>query len=223
MSWEAAGERMTARSLVRQRRAGPSARRPRLVPATSVPARSALSVLASDASTGDPAATETLLAKVRDLVHRYCRARLGTLPASEHAVEDAVQEVCLNVLHVLPGYRAENGAFEALIYTLASRRVADQQRIVYRAPVPVGDIPDEVEIDPTPEEVALASEDAQRARDLLSHLPEAHRELLILRIAVGMSADEVADAMQMTPGAVRVAQHRALSKLRVLAGEGGGR
>jgi RNA polymerase sigma-70 factor (ECF subfamily) len=70
-----------------------------------------------------------------------------------------------------------------------------------------------------PEESALQAADAVRARDLLSRLPDNLRELLVLRVAVGLSAEETGRAMGMTAGAVRVAQHRALNRLRVLAAE----
>ena len=51
---------------------------------------------------------------------------------------------------------------------------------------------------------------------LLDNLPDAQQEILRLRVGVGLSADETAEALGMTAGAVRVAQHRALAKLRVL-------
>ena len=56
-------------------------------------------------------------------------------------------------------------------------------------------------------------------RLLLDRLPENLRELLVLRVAVGLSAEETGRALGMTPGAVRVAQHRALSRLRIYAAE----
>nr|WP_289233089.1 sigma factor-like helix-turn-helix DNA-binding protein [Barrientosiimonas endolithica] len=37
---------------------------------------------------------------------------------------------------------------------------------------------------------------------------------------MGLSADETAEALGMTPGAVRVAQHRALGRLRSMLAEG---
>jgi RNA polymerase sigma-70 factor (ECF subfamily) len=49
---------------------------------------------------------------------------------------------------------------------------------------------------------------------MLSGLPSQQREILTLRVAVGLSAEETAVALGMTAGAVRVAQHRALAKLR---------
>ena len=70
-----------------------------------------------------------------------------------------------------------------------------------------------------PEERALRSSDAAWARELLSSLPENQRELVVLRVAVGLTAEETGQVLGMSPGAVRVAQHRALSRLRALAEE----
>lgn len=49
---------------------------------------------------------------------------------------------------------------------------------------------------------------------LLDTLPERQREILVLRLVVGMSAEETAAAVGGTAGAVRVAQHRGLTKLK---------
>jgi len=49
---------------------------------------------------------------------------------------------------------------------------------------------------------------------LLDELPDPQREILVLRVALGMSAEDTAGAVGSTPGAVRVAQHRALARLR---------
>jgi RNA polymerase sigma-70 factor (ECF subfamily) len=49
---------------------------------------------------------------------------------------------------------------------------------------------------------------------MLHRLPDRQREILVLRVAVGLSAEETAAAVGSTPGAVRVAQHRALARLR---------
>jgi RNA polymerase sigma-70 factor (ECF subfamily) len=60
---------------------------------------------------------------------------------------------------------------------------------------------------------------------LIRTLPTQQQEILTLRVAVGMSTDETAAALGMTAGAIRVAQHRALTRLRGLlaaAGPAGG-
>ena len=175
--------------------------------------------LAALATQGDTSARDALLANVRTMVHRYCRARLGRLPGSEHAADDVAQEVCLAVLSALPRYRDEGRPFEAFVFGIAAHKVADAQRAAVRAAVPTDEMPDEPDLGPGPEDHALRSSDAALVRSLLDRLPPTQRELLILRVAVGLSAEETGSALGMSPGAVRVAQHRALARLRVLAAE----
>jgi RNA polymerase sigma-70 factor (ECF subfamily) len=181
--------------------------------------REDLGALASRAAAGDSASMNALLARVRPMVFRYCRGRLGRLPGADHAADDAAQEACLAVFTALPRYRDEGRPFEAFVYGIAARKVADAQRAAIRGPVPTAELPESVDEAPNPEELAVRDSDAQRCRDLLSLLPETLRELLVLRVAVGLSAEETGRALNMTPGAVRVAQHRALARLRVLAGQ----
>ena len=180
----------------------------------------ALSELAARAVRGDARATDSLLVEVRRLVVRYCRARLGRLPGCEQTADDAAQEVCIAVLNALPRYRDEGRPFEAFVFGIAAHKVADAQRASGRAAVPTSDLPDSADLDPGPEDRAMSSDDAAQLRRLLDQLPPNLRELLVLRVAVGLSADDTGRALGMTPGAVRVAQHRALHRLRALAAEG---
>ncbi len=181
--------------------------------------RTDLRVLAAAATQGDRGAMDALLATIRPMVLRYCRGRLGRLPGAEYAADDAAQEACIAVLTALPRYRDEGRPFEAFVFGIAARKVADVQRAAIRAATPTAELPESTDHAPGPEESALAAADADRARDLLSRLPDNLRELLTLRVAVGLSAEETGRALGMTPGAVRVAQHRALNRLRVLAAE----
>lgn len=176
-----------------------------------------LRALVSLAIQGDVRALESLLLRVRQIVYRYCRARLGWMPGADQAADDAAQEVCLAVLSALPRYRDEGKPFEAFVYGIASHKVADAQRNAARSPVPVADVPDGPSPEPEPAAALAQADDAQRARELLAELPAQQRELITLRVALGMSAEETGRALGMSPGAVRVAQHRALTKLRALA------
>lgn len=175
--------------------------------------------LAAAATQGDREAMEALIARIRPMVLRYCRGRLGRLPGAEYAADDAAQEACIAVLTALPRYRDEGRPFEAFVFGIAARKVADVQRSTIRAAVPTEDLPESTDSAPTPEDQAMAAADADRARKLLGRLPDHLRDLIVLRVAVGLSAEETGRALDMTPGAVRVAQHRALNKLRTLAAE----
>ncbi|KWX03890.1 RNA polymerase sigma factor SigD [Carbonactinospora thermoautotrophica] len=176
-------------------------------------------VLAARAARGDRRAIDDLLARIRPLVVRYCRARLGRISGADHAADDAAQEVCLAVLSALPRYRDEGRPFEAFVFGIAAHKVADVQRAVSRAAVPTPELPDTADEAMGPEEEAVRRSDAERCRALLNRLPPNLRELLILRVAVGLSAEETGRVLGMTAGAVRVAQHRALNRLRSLAAE----
>jgi RNA polymerase sigma-70 factor, ECF subfamily len=178
--------------------------------------------LAARAIEGDAQAVETLLGAVHRMVHRYCRARLARLPGAEHAADDVAQEVCIAVLSALPRYRDEGKPFEAFVYKVAANKVADAQRGSYRQPQPRAELPEVVDISDGPEELAVRASDAEQARALLELLPDTLRELMLLRVAVGLSADETGRALGMSAGAVRVAQHRALQRLRAAAGQPAG-
>ncbi|WP_337060262.1 RNA polymerase sigma factor ShbA [Kineococcus sp. G2] len=173
--------------------------------------------LAARALTGEQGAVADLLAAVRRLVHRYCRARLGRMPGADHAAEDAAQEVCIAVLTALPRYKDTGRPFEAFVYRIAANKVADAQRAAYRAPVPTDEVPDAAAAEPGPEQLALDAFDAETVGRLLETLPPKLREILTLRVGAGMSAEETGRALDMTAGAVRVAQHRAVQKLRKAA------
>jgi RNA polymerase sigma-70 factor (ECF subfamily) len=172
--------------------------------------------LSSRAVQGDDVATERLLKLVHRMVRRYCRARLARFPGADHTADDVAQEVCIAVLSALGRYRDEGRPFEAFVYRIAANKVADAQRAFYRSAIPYAELPDTPETAPGPEELAEQAGEAQRVRELLSRLPENLRELLVLRVAVGLSAEETGRALGMTAGAVRVAQHRAMQRLRAM-------
>ncbi|MET9321157.1 sigma-70 family RNA polymerase sigma factor [Streptomyces sp. NPDC003038] len=186
------------------------------------PGAGPVSALVRRAVEGDEQATHDLLAFVHPLAIRYCRTRLSRLPGdARHFVEDLAQEVCVAVLMALPRYRDTGRPFEAFVFAIAAHKVADLQRAAMRHPgstaVPSDEMPERPDDSLGPEERALLSSDAAWAKKLLANLPENQRELLVLRVAVGLTAEETGQMLGMSPGAVRVAQHRALSRLRALA------
>ncbi|MBO3747115.1 sigma-70 family RNA polymerase sigma factor [Streptosporangiaceae bacterium NEAU-GS5] len=173
--------------------------------------------LTSLAVQGDRGAIETLLGQLRPMVVRYCRARLGRVSGHYHIADDVAQEVCIAVLSALPRYRDMGRPFASFVFGIASHKVADALRSSVRSAVPTQDLPDGPDEGPGPEETVVRYIEAEHARRLLSRLPETQRELLILRVVSGLSAEETGNVLGMTPGAVRVAQHRALARLRQMA------
>jgi RNA polymerase sigma-70 factor, ECF subfamily len=180
-----------------------------------------IGALADLARCGQPAAIESLLGQIRPMVVRYCRARMNRISDHYHAADDVAQEVCIAVISALPRYREMGRPFASFVFGIASHKVADAQRAAARQAVPTEDVPDGPDERPGPEEVVVAYLEAERLRALLALLPAQQHRLLVLRVLAGMSAEETGEALGMSPGAVRVAQHRALARLRAIVAEDG--
>lgn len=181
--------------------------------------RPSLRDLTAQAAQGQPAAIDSLLEQIRPMVLRYCRARLGQKSGQYDIADDVAQEVCIAVLSALPRYRDMGRPFASFVFGIASHKVADAMRNAARLAVPTDDLPEGPDSRPGPEETVVADLDAQRARALLTRLPPLQRELIVLRVLTGLSAEETGSALGMSPGAVRVAQHRALARLRAIVRE----
>ncbi len=174
-----------------------------------------LDLLVSAAVDGNRDATAGVLGHVHRLVMRYCRARVGSHEKTFASADHLAREVCLAVLAVLPSYRDQGRSFLAFVYGIAAHKVADARRSAVRNRAePVPEIPDSSELAEGPEQQATQGELAGRMTKLLSTLPDEQREILVLLVVVGLSVEETAEAVRSTPSAVRVAQHRALDRLR---------
>ncbi|MDX6744425.1 sigma-70 family RNA polymerase sigma factor [Actinocorallia sp. A-T 12471] len=166
---------------------------------------------------GDELATEVLIGQVRPMVVRYCRARLGRVSGQYHAADDVAQEVCIAVLSALPRYRDMGRPFASFVFGIAAHKIADALRAAIRTAVPTEDLPDGPDERPGPEETVVRYLEAAQAREMLGRLPAQQRELVLLRVVRGLSAEETGTVLGMSAGAVRVAQHRALARLRAMA------
>jgi RNA polymerase sigma-70 factor (ECF subfamily) len=167
------------------------------------------------AAQGRQDAIEALLGQLRPVIVRYCRTRLARTGSQDE--DDVAQEVCLALLSALPSYRDMGRPFASFVFAIAAHKVADAARRAARSPLPVPVLPDLPDRCPGPEETVVAGVEASQVRILLAHLPDGQRRLLLLRVVGGFSAEDTGYVLDMSPGAVRVAQHRALLRLRALA------
>ncbi len=158
---------------------------------------------------------DKLLRRIGPLVVRYCRAKVGHQERSSVSADDVAQEVLYAVLKALPNYRDQGRPFLAFVYGIAAHKVADAHRSAGRnRSDPMSDVPDSAIQSDGPEQRVLQDELSGEMDRMLGLLPPKQREIVVLRVMVGLSAEETAQAVGSTPGAVRVAQHRALGRLR---------
>ena len=174
-----------------------------------------LDAVVAEAVAGDRNALREVLETIRPIVLRYCRARVGRVDRGGLSADDVAQEVCLATITALPRYKDRGRPFLAFMYGIAAHKVADAHRAAGRdLAYPSESLPERRSTEAGPELRAMQSDSVSRMSELLEILPAKQREILILRVVVGLSAEETAAAVGATPGAVRVAQHRALSRLK---------
>ena len=157
------------------------------------------------------------LQKVLQIIHpqvlRYCRARIGG--GRQPTAEDVAQEICLAVATSIGSYEDKGRPVMAYVYGIAFNKVTDAHRAMGRdKSTPTEEIPEDSAREATPEEWALEADGSNRMRALLDTLSDKAKNIVILRVFNGLSAEETAEIVGSTPGAVRVAQHRALAQLR---------
>ncbi|WJY73494.1 RNA polymerase sigma factor ShbA [Corynebacterium auriscanis] len=173
----------------------------------------AIQAAVSRAIAGERRALQDVINLIHSPVVRYCRARVtgDKYPTAD----DIAQEVCLAVARALPNYEDKGLPFMAFVYRIAANKVVDGRRAHGRDHLqPTDDVPDIEVMDSTPEGEILELDACNEVAGLLDLLGDKAREIVTLRVFGGYSAEETADILQMSAGAVRVAQFRALAKLR---------
>jgi RNA polymerase sigma-70 factor (ECF subfamily) len=161
------------------------------------------------AQDGSEAAFAVLWRDVNPVLLRYLRV---TAPG---AAEDIAAETWVQVVRGLPGFRGDERAWRAWLFTAARRRAADEGRRHSRHPVAsLAEVPGALE--PRTEDAAgLAMENLATAAAIaaVSELPPLQAEVILLRVLAGLDTEAVARIVGRSQGAVRVAAHRGLRRL----------
>jgi RNA polymerase sigma-70 factor, ECF subfamily len=159
----------------------------------------------------DPAAFARLYDALAVPIYAYCLARLG----QREEAEDAASLVFAKALAALPTYR--NNSFRAWLFTIAHHTIVDMLRR-RRLMAPLEAALTLVDPAPTPEHVVVTDEVRDLLLRALADLPPDQRQIMALRLA-GLTGSEIAQILGRNRGAVNVAQHRAIGRLRArLAG-----
>ncbi|MFT3874552.1 MAG: sigma-70 family RNA polymerase sigma factor [Nocardioides sp.] len=130
------------------------------------------------------------------------------------APEDLAAETWLQVVRDLHGFTGGVAEFRGWLFTVARHRAIDHGRgRATRPVVPMADPGDGDRPTPSAEETAIHHQATVAALRLVATLPEDQAEMVMLRVVAGLDVAAVAALVGKTPGAVRVAVHRALKTL----------
>ncbi len=158
----------------------------------------------------DRAAFGLLYLRYVDRVYAYCYRQLG----DAHAAEDATSAVFMKALAAIPRYRPGSGSFRSWLFAIAHNTIVDERRRK-RPAAPFTDVLSLHAAERGPEAQAIAADEARALWALLDQLPPAQAQVVQLRLA-GLEDQEIARVLGRSHGAVRVAQHRAITRLRAI-------
>ncbi len=153
------------------------------------------------------------------LVERYDRAvyhlAYRTLHDTEEA-RDATQEAFFKAYRSLrtfkPGSKFSTWIF-AIVYHACCDRLARRKRYSNE------EMPERADGSPTPEQSAIAGDEARRLRAAIEALPEKYRTVITLYHLQGKQYDEIATVLGLPMGTVKTHLFRAKEQLRRLLDE----
>lgn len=142
-------------------------------------------------------------------IHALARSRGVSSP------EDIVQDVFATAVERFPRFDGDSSGLRSFLFTLVYRRIADEHRITHRRPERlVADHPHTPDERPGIEDSIADIESAREAMKALEILGEKERRVIEMRIIDEASPAEVAEALGLSNGNVRVIQARSLMKIR---------
>jgi RNA polymerase sigma-70 factor (ECF subfamily) len=160
---------------------------------------------------GDQQALADLYDWYMPRVYRYAVARVG----NTHEAEDLTEEVFLKLLGAIGDFRWKDVPFSSWVFRIAHNCVATHFRRAAQRGGPTAAIP--LDLADGRHDVAYAIEERitlEEVRAAAALLPEAQREVIALRFAVGLSIADTAKALGKREGNIKALQHKAVARLR---------
>ncbi len=170
-----------------------------------------LKALVKKAQDGDTDAFGKIYDAFLTPVYRYVVFRFP-----EELAEDLVADIFVKSWEKLHTYRAYTGIpFSAWLFRIARHSVIDAYRSSRGFEELNEDLVDE-DIDNDPKTRTERGMSVSEVRSAMHKLPKDYRDVLLLHYVAGLGHGEVANALRMTEGYVRILKFRALKKLEGL-------
>ena len=165
----------------------------------------------------EPAALTRIYTAYAPALFRFFMASVS----DRHLAEDLTGSTFVSAIEGLPKFRGPVEALGGWLFQIARHDLYDHRRKQSRSRIEPLDenLTEAAASDGTvdPEELAIDRLEGSRVMGALRELSPDQREVLLLRMAGGMTAPEVAAVLGKTTGAVKALQHRGLASLaRVL-------
>lgn len=167
--------------------------------------------LISRAQGGDRAAFSALVRDHQDEVYTLARRLVG----DHHMASDVAQEALIRAWRALPGFRGDS-KFSTWLYRITVNTAWTHKHRAARHPATPIDEHTQVAAPIDSDHPEVAGEIVElrgRLRNALDRLPDAQREVVVLKDIYGWSHAEISESMGITVTAAKVRLHRARARL----------
>jgi RNA polymerase sigma-70 factor (ECF subfamily) len=167
------------------------------------------------AQAGDLQAIDTLIARYLPRLQRWATGRLPAWARDLSDTQDLVQETVYKAFKQIDRFEVRGeGALQGYLRQALINRIRSEIRRVSRRPEPAALDSRVEDAGPSPLEQTIGREAVERYEQALNRLRPEDREAIVGRIELGLTNDELADALgKPTPNAARMAVERALFRL----------
>lgn len=149
-------------------------------------------------------------------IYRYCRWRVG----NQADAEDLAEEIFLKVLGAIDGFEwrplgsSNRSPFGAWLYRIAHNHVVSfHRRAASRGPA--SELHESVRDERRgPQELAETKLAIEEVFEAVRQLPDAQRDVILLRFASGLSVAETAETLGKQQTNVKVLQHKGVKRLK---------
>jgi RNA polymerase sigma-70 factor (ECF subfamily) len=168
---------------------------------------------------GQTGAFDALFDRYKDYVYRVA----FFLTRNSGDAEEVVQDAFIDVLRALPRYDTAGPArFETWLYRVTVNRCRSRFRRKRLPSSDWDDVSERIERivnghpNHQPEQTTISREQRAALWQAVDGLPEAHRQVVVLRYQSGLSYEEIAQAMEINVGTVKSRLYNAHKKLGAL-------
>ena len=179
------------------------------------PQRDSSLTLLERARAGDRAALDALVARYLPRLQRWASGRLPHWARDLADTQDLVQETLFQAFQRIETFESRGeGALQAYLRQAVLNRIRDELRRAKRRPAKTELDSQAQGNDRSPLEEAIGQQAIERYEQALASLRPEDRELVVARIELGYTYQEMADLLQKpTANAARMAAERAIIRL----------
>ena len=157
----------------------------------------------------DPVAFGQLYDRYAGQIYRFVRARVQ----DDSLAEDLTEEVFINALRHIKGYRDQGRPFSCWLYRIAANAIASHYRN-QRSAVSLDDELMLPAVTPDPVDEVVRRDHVRAVWLAVDRLPTQQRAAMILKFSDDLTMDDVGAMLGKSPAAAKLLIYRAVQRLR---------